>query len=123
MSSDSTSSLASTQIFEARELHIKKVTVYTDRAELVRTFKVTLQQGLNEIVVENVSHSIESDSIRVDGSGAATIHEVQFKTDHVRQDEVDNPQVKELVDELEIVKEKSAQIDDIKQIYGNGSTL
>uniref|UniRef100_A0A915DS88 DUF4140 domain-containing protein n=1 Tax=Ditylenchus dipsaci TaxID=166011 RepID=A0A915DS88_9BILA len=73
-----------------------QVTITSNRAELVRTFKVTLQQGLNDIVVQNVSHSIESDSIRVDGSGAATIHEVQFKTDHVRQDEVDNPQVKEL---------------------------
>ncbi|KAI1732970.1 protein F37C4.5 [Ditylenchus destructor] len=117
MSIDSTNSQAPLQRFEARDLPIKTVTVFTDRAEVKRTLKVTLQEGLNNIAIDNVASTIENDSIRVDGHGNATIHEVQFKTEQVTQPEVDSPQVKELLKELEELKSKSAQIEDLKEIY------
>ncbi|KAI1726501.1 protein F37C4.5 [Ditylenchus destructor] len=117
MNTDSTNSQALLQRFEARNLPIKTVTVFTDRAEVKRTLKVTLQEGLNNVAIDNVASTIENDSIRVDGHGNATIHEVQFKTEQVTQPEVDSPQVKELLKELEELKSKCAQIEDLKEIY------
>lgn len=45
--------------FEARELHLKTVTVFTDRAEVVRVFSVDLEEGLTDVIV-NVSVSSQS---------------------------------------------------------------
>jgi hypothetical protein len=40
------------QILEARDLPLRTVTIFTDRAELKRVFEVTLLQGLNNIIVD-----------------------------------------------------------------------
>lgn len=96
------------QNLESRELPLNTVTIFSDRAELKYVFGVILKQGLNNICVDvsiqvteiltyfllqNVCASIEADSIRVDGKGVATIHEVQYKTEHATDSEVDTPQV------------------------------
>jgi hypothetical protein len=81
------------KVFQARELPLKNVTVFTDRAEIKRVFTVELQEGLTDVVVENVASTIDSDSVRVDGLGTATIHEVQFKDDYAVESETDSPQV------------------------------
>lgn len=39
------------QRFEAKELSVSAVTVFTDRAEVKRTFAVKLEAGLTDVVV------------------------------------------------------------------------
>ncbi|KAH7693993.1 Conserved hypothetical protein CHP02231, partial [Aphelenchoides avenae] len=104
--------------FEARELPLKSVTVFTDRAEVRRVFHVMLDEGLTDVIVENVAATVDSDSIRIDGHGTATIHEVQFKRDFATDAEVDSPQIKELVQQLEKVQFKLASTKDLKTVYG-----
>lgn len=86
--------IASTQNLQAKDLSLKSITVFNDRAEVKREFQVTLKAGLNEVRVENVATSIESESIRIDGRGPGTIHEVQFKEEPARQDEIDSDHVR-----------------------------
>ena len=99
----------------ARDIPITAVTVYPDRAEVLRDFKVKLKPGLNEIQLENIAQSIQQDTLRVDGQGRATIHEVKFEIKIVNTDVEDTPKVAELKTELkkleaEVQKERDLQV-------------
>lgn len=101
----------------ARDVPIKSVTVFTDRAEVNRNFVVTLKPGLNEIRLENVAGSIEQNSIRVDGQGPAAIHEVKFESKPVNIEDIDLPKVKELTAHLKEVESQVQKEHDLQSIY------
>ncbi|KAE9554898.1 hypothetical protein FO519_001926 [Halicephalobus sp. NKZ332] len=101
----------------AQDFPIHSVTVFTDRAEVSRKFAVNLQPGFNEIQVENVAAAIEQNSIRVDGTGAAIIHEVKFQSKPTKVEEVDTAKVKELTAELKKVEAELQVNDDLKSVY------
>ena len=50
--------------FQLKELQCEKVVVFVDKAEVKRSFKVSLENGENELVISNVSNLIDQDSIR-----------------------------------------------------------
>ncbi|VDO05079.1 unnamed protein product [Rodentolepis nana] len=61
------------------DLQLSHVTVFTDRAELVRTITPVFKAGeIVEMLFENVSSAIDKDSIRVELRGAATILDVAY---------------------------------------------
>ncbi|KAI1706134.1 protein F37C4.5 [Ditylenchus destructor] len=110
-------STASVQRLVASDLKLDSVTVYRDHAELKRIFSVTLKEGLNEIIVENVSNKINADSIRVDGSAqATTIHEVQLKSETKNAEETNEAQIKALTEEIETLKVKGTGIENLQGI-------
>ncbi|KAI1704081.1 protein F37C4.5 [Ditylenchus destructor] len=116
-------SAASVQRLVASDLKLDSVTVYRDHAELKRIFSVTLKEGLNEIIVENVSNKINADSIRVDGSAqATTIHEVQLKSETKNSEETNETQIKALTEEIETLKVKGAGIENLQNILKQQST-
>ncbi|KAI1704083.1 protein F37C4.5 [Ditylenchus destructor] len=116
-------SAASVQRLVASDLKLDSVTVYRDHAELKRIFSVTLKEGLNEIIVENVSNKINADSIRVDGSAqATTIHEVQLKSETKNSEETNETQIKALTEEIETLKVKGAGIENLENILKQQST-
>ncbi|TFK24423.1 hypothetical protein FA15DRAFT_619475 [Coprinopsis marcescibilis] len=55
---------------------ITGVSVYTSRAEITRLFKLDLKTGQNQIIIDGLPNGIDKDSVRVDGHGSATIHDV-----------------------------------------------
>ena len=66
---------------------ISRVTVYVDRAEVVREARLTLGAGDTEVVVAGIPEGIETDSIRVRAHGTpATLGAVQVR-DEVRKTE------------------------------------
>uniref|UniRef100_A0A914Y7M8 Protein F37C4.5 n=1 Tax=Panagrolaimus superbus TaxID=310955 RepID=A0A914Y7M8_9BILA len=107
----------STLSLNARDIPIKSVTVFTDRAEVNRSFRVSLKPGLNEIRLENVAGSIEQQSIRVDGQGAASIHEVKFESKPINIENSDLPKVKELTTKLKEVEAEAQKERDLQSIY------
>uniref|UniRef100_A0A914P576 DUF4140 domain-containing protein n=1 Tax=Panagrolaimus davidi TaxID=227884 RepID=A0A914P576_9BILA len=88
------------QILNAREIPIKSVTVFTDRAEITRNFKVNLKPGLNEIQLEHVASSIVPNSISVDGKGNATILEIKFEQKPSNPTTDDLDKIKKLKEQL-----------------------
>ncbi|XP_046378639.2 protein F37C4.5-like isoform X1 [Haliotis rufescens] len=76
-------------VFLSPECPVEKVTVYSDRAEVCRQIHTTVVKGVNEIVLKQLPASIDSDSIRVEGTGQATIAEVTFQRKHTTPDEAD----------------------------------
>ena len=101
----------------ARDIPITAVTVYTDRAEVLRDFKVKLKPGLNEIQLENIAESIQQDTLRVDGQGDAIIHEVKFETKLVNVDVEDTPKIKDLKTELTKLEDEVQKEQNLQKIY------
>ncbi|GMS87374.1 hypothetical protein PENTCL1PPCAC_9549, partial [Pristionchus entomophagus] len=93
---------------------LKKVTVFNDRAELKREFSIELVPGLNEVIIERVSGSLNDDSVRVTGRGAAVIEEVQVADRRVTEGAGDSDRAKELRAEKEELNEKKRVLDDEK---------
>ncbi|KAF8073969.1 hypothetical protein FPV67DRAFT_1560259 [Lyophyllum atratum] len=52
------------------------VSLYSGRAELTRLFKFPIKIGQNQININGLPNVLDRDSIRVEGRGAATIHDV-----------------------------------------------
>lgn len=66
-----------------------------DKAELKRVFQIILKEGKNEIVIEDVSKNILSNTIRIDikNKTKATIQEVNFQKDQATPEEIDSEKV------------------------------
>ncbi|XGW29009.1 hypothetical protein V3C99_008649 [Haemonchus contortus] len=86
----------SVQKKECRDQPLGKVVVFNDRAELKRRVLCELQPGFNEIHLENVTHNIINDSVRVDGRGEGTIHDVQLTEKAAIHEDTDSPKVAEI---------------------------
>ncbi|GFF29692.1 isoform b of protein F37C4.5 [Aspergillus udagawae] len=97
------------------DLPTKSVTLTPLRATVVREIQTTIQPGQNEITILGLDPQVDPDSIRVDGSGSATITDIQTdkvprreKFEDVYPEESDN----ELSDVLETDSDEDFGIDD-----------
>ncbi len=63
---------------------IKEVTIYLQGARVVRTATVALNPGVNEIVFENLSNSLDENSIEMKGIGNATILSVNYRINYYK---------------------------------------
>ncbi len=77
---------------------ITSVTVYADRAEVVREATVRLEAGEQTLVFDNLPGVTDLGSLRAEGTGAFTL--VDIRPDTVQTVDVANPKVKELQDRL-----------------------
>ena len=96
---------------------IKRVTVYSDRAQITKVGKTETQKGETTLRFENLPEYVEAKSIQVNGAGAAVLRDIKFKEVYfeITQDE----KKKKLHDEtLEIqykIREISDQINHAKK--------
>uniref|UniRef100_A0A8R1DWZ8 Protein F37C4.5 n=1 Tax=Caenorhabditis japonica TaxID=281687 RepID=A0A8R1DWZ8_CAEJA len=119
---------------QLRDQPISQVKVFTDRAEICRTFKVSLKKGVNEVVLNNLSNSTIGGSLRVEGKGKATIHDVVIKNRAALREVIDNKQVatlranlqdeiaclQSIVDRKSIVEKSIANLDKVLESVGSG---
>nr|GAT55163.1 predicted protein [Mycena chlorophos] len=56
------------------------VSLYSSRAEVTRLFKIAVKTGLNQVNISGLPNVLETESLRVEGRGAATIHDVTVST-------------------------------------------
>ena len=80
------------------------VTVYRAGAEMNHLAKADLAKGNNELVIENISNTVDINSIQVNCSGSVTVMGVGFSTDYL-QNETKSAVQKLLEDSLENVNE------------------
>ena len=65
------------QEFRIRDLTTRSVLLFPTRAQIIRDIKdITLQPGANQIVIDGLAPTVDEHSIKVEGTGAATISEV-----------------------------------------------
>jgi len=63
----------------------REVTVYADRAEVVRIFQGTLAAGDQSLLFDNLPANVDFSSIRVDGTGAFTLVDIRPETVQVKE--------------------------------------
>ncbi|HVU96669.1 MAG TPA: mucoidy inhibitor MuiA family protein [Puia sp.] len=85
-------------------------TVYRSGAELVHTATARLERGANELIVGDLSNTIDVTSIRIGCSANVTVLSVTFSTDHL-QTEVVSPFVKKLQDSIGSIKKELGRLD------------
>ena len=92
----------SKQSCSIKALKCESVTVFADRAEIKRQATFKLTSGENELVIEGVAvNSIDTDSVRVEGQGDATVLDVICQSKRVEAKEVvSSDREKELKNEI-----------------------
>jgi uncharacterized protein (TIGR02231 family) len=83
---------------------LQAVTIYGRGAEMVHEAKVPLKAGLNEIVIENISNSLQENTIQVGGSGNISILSIKFTTDYLQPVKVISPAVKKWQDSVVLLR-------------------
>jgi len=88
-----TASISQAQTKRNIETKIEKVTVFLDGAQVQRTTKTNLTNGKQELVFNNISPSIDKQSIQVkaDNSGVtvlSVIHQQNYLKEQQKQDEI-----------------------------------
>ncbi len=87
---------------------VHTVTVYGDRAEVVRHLTATVEAGDHTLTFENLPGATDLSSVRVDGKGAFTL--IDIRGERVQTKEVADERVLKLTKELEALR---AQVGDL----------
>jgi TonB-dependent SusC/RagA subfamily outer membrane receptor len=88
---------------------LKSAVVYRNAAELTHNAKTFLEQGTNDLAIEDISSSVDINSIRIKFSGDVTILSVEFSTEYLKP-EIKSPAIKKLEDSLEVINKESGKI-------------
>ncbi|KAJ7789986.1 hypothetical protein B0H14DRAFT_2396871 [Mycena olivaceomarginata] len=72
------------------------VSLYSTRAEITRLYKFAVETGQNQVYISGLPNVLEAESLRVEGRGAATIHDVtlSMEDEHVPKS---SPKLEELL--------------------------
>jgi len=89
---------------------LKSATIYRSGAELIHTATATIEQGSSELVIGDISSSIDAASLRVSCTGNITIMSVTYSTEYLKPETV-SPFVRRLQDSVETVKKELARLD------------
>lgn len=88
---------------------LKSAMVYRSGAELTHTARVALNQGNNDLVIDNISNRIDINSLQIGSNANVTILSVEFSTNFLRPEQK-LPIVKKLEDSLESVNDDLTKV-------------
>ncbi|KAJ6474414.1 hypothetical protein C8R47DRAFT_1221132 [Mycena vitilis] len=71
---------SSIELQSVADSKIINVSLYSSRAEITRLFKFSVKIGQNQVNISGLPNVLEAESLRVEGRGAATIHDVTVST-------------------------------------------
>ncbi|KAJ7644805.1 hypothetical protein FB45DRAFT_898710 [Roridomyces roridus] len=80
---------------------IISVNLYPTRAEVTRLFRFAVKMGQNQVNISGLPNCLESESLRVEGRGAATIHDVTVSMDKREAVATTSPKLDELLKKRE----------------------
>lgn len=81
---------------------LTNVTVFRVGAELNHIARADLLKGNNELVIDNISNTLDANSIQVNCSGNVTVMGIEFSTDYLQQ-ETKTPAILILEDSIESI--------------------
>lgn len=87
---------------------ISQVTVYADRAEVVRSIKLNLPVGEHSLIFDNLPNSTDMDGIKVEGRGDFTL--IDIRTETIQTKEATNEKVRTLQAALQAQELKRQEI-------------
>jgi hypothetical protein len=89
---------------------LRSATIYRSGAELTHTATVHLDRGNNDVIIGDLSSSIDANSLRIRCSSNVTIMSVSVSSDHLRSGPV-GPLVRQLEDSLAAIKKEQTRLD------------
>jgi len=89
---------------------LKSAMVYRVGAELTHSARATLNQGNNELIIDDISNRIDINSLQIGSNGNVTILSVEFSTNFLKP-EIKLPIVKKLEDSLQAVKGELSKVE------------
>lgn len=101
---------------------IDHVTVFQNRAQINAHVKTTLNQGVSNLVLENMSLSIDAQSLQVAGRGDFVIMGVKFNQNYLNQQKK-SPQIQKIEDSLKITRNESENIGMLLKVAENEKLL
>jgi TonB-dependent SusC/RagA subfamily outer membrane receptor len=101
---------------------LKSATVYRIGAELVHTATVHLERGNNEVIIGEVSNSIDAASIRIGCSGNVSVMSVTFSSDHLRPETV-SPFIKKLQDSIAAIRKEQTRLSVLNRVANEQLSL
>lgn len=96
------------------EISVKDVTVYPDRARVSGVGDCELVAGRHRLLVPNLPLTLESDSVRVRGSGSAQVRLLGVEVTRQFFEEAPQEAVRELEGQIEAVQESIRALEDQK---------
>ena len=88
---------------------LESVMVYRSGAEMVHSARVRLTQGNNELIIDDVSTTLDPATIRITSTGNVTIMAATFSRDYLQQETV-SPFVKRLQDSVDILAKEQDRL-------------
>jgi len=101
------------------ETAIHSVTVYPEYALVERQGACELQQGVQEVVVENLTNEFDDESIQVEGRGIAGIKILDVKVESIRHTETVNERRNSLEEQLLALQQKKQKVDDDQRVLND----
>jgi hypothetical protein len=89
---------------------LQSVMVYRSGAEMVHKATARLASGNDELIIDDVSTTLDPASIRVSCTGSVTIMSVTFSKDYLQPETV-SPLVKKLQDSIEVLAKEQERLD------------
>lgn len=88
---------------------LKTVTVYRNGAEMLHNANAQLQQGTHELIIEEISNTVDINSIQVNCPAAVTLMGVEFSNNYLVTP-VENLRIRQLKDSSENIKSEIEKI-------------
>ncbi|HIK12882.1 MAG TPA: mucoidy inhibitor MuiA family protein [Oscillatoriaceae cyanobacterium M33_DOE_052] len=98
------------QILESR---ISAVTVYQDRALITRSANLTLTGTEQELIIQGLPLTLETESVRARGSGTVNVRLLGVQTERVFSTAPVEARVAELTEQMRIIEEQKRAITDV----------
>jgi uncharacterized protein (TIGR02231 family) len=83
---------------------VKSVKIFLAGAQVERLVKATVNSGTSQIAIEGLSSQVDQNSIYVTGTGEATILNVGYTLDYLKESK-NPPELQKLRDSLDVLKE------------------
>jgi len=89
---------------------LRSATIYRTGAELTHTASYRIGQGSSELVIGDLSSTIDLASLRVTCAGTVTVMSVTFSTEYLKPESM-SPSVRRLRDSLDQIKKEMAKLE------------
>ncbi|MDR0659787.1 MAG: mucoidy inhibitor MuiA family protein [Prevotellaceae bacterium] len=88
---------------------LESATILQIGAELTHSAKVTLKPGTNELIIKNISSTIDANSLQVSCSGGVIVLTSEFSSSYLSKKE-DSPEAKKLQDSIEACEKELTRL-------------
>ena len=88
--------------------NVSSVTVYSDRAEIIRHLSTQVEAGDHSLTFENLPGATDLSSVRVDGKGAFTL--IDIRAERIQTKEVADERVRSLNEKIDALRAQIAEL-------------